>query len=45
MTEPQKRDLEEKPPLLGSWRNVYAVVLGTLLVLVAVFYAITRAYS
>ena len=32
----------EPPPLLGSWRNVYAVVLAVLAVLIALFYALTR---
>lgn len=29
------------PPLLGTWRNLYALVLGELAVLVLVFYALT----
>ena len=33
---------EEPPPLLGSWRNVYAVVLLDLLVVVALLYALAR---
>jgi hypothetical protein len=32
---------EDPPPLLGSWRAIYAVVIGELAALVAVFYAIT----
>ena len=36
--------LDETPPLLGSWRNIYAVVLGTLAVLVIIFWLVTRAY-
>lgn len=35
-------DPVEPPPLLGSWRNVYAVVLVVLAVLIALFYALTR---
>jgi hypothetical protein len=30
------------PPLLGSWRNVYTLVVGVLAVLIALFYALTR---
>ena len=30
------------PPLLGSWSKLYALVLGELLLLVLIFYALTR---
>lgn len=33
---------EEPPPFLGSWRNVYALVLGELAVTALLFYALTR---
>ena len=33
---------EEPPPVLGSWRNVYALILSVLAVLIALFYALTR---
>jgi hypothetical protein len=33
---------EEKPPVLGSWRNVYLLVVSVLFVLIALFYALTR---
>jgi hypothetical protein len=37
------RDQEtEPPPLLLSWRNVYALVVLVLAVLIALFYALTR---
>lgn len=43
---PAKRpELDDAPPLLGSWRNIYLFVLGTLGVLIALFWALTRAYS
>jgi hypothetical protein len=45
MTPPPELREEEPPPVLGSWRNIYALVLGTLAVLVFVFWAITRAYQ
>ena len=32
---------EEPPPLLGSWRALYVVVLAELAVLVLLFYALT----
>ncbi len=43
MSEPDR--LSEDPPLLGSWNRLYALVLGNLVVMVAVFYAITRYYA
>ena len=36
---------EEPPPLLGSWRNLYAAVLANLALLVVVLWLLTRAYS
>ena len=45
VTEPDRTPSpadETPPPLLGTWRNLYLVVLGELAVLVAVFYALTR---
>ena len=35
-------DAEAPPPVLGTWRNVYALILVVLAVLVALFYALTR---
>ena len=35
---------DEPPPLLGSWPRLYALVLGNLAVLVAVFWYITWSY-
>ena len=36
--EPSEDRLDERPPLLGSWTNLYAVVLANLALLVAVFW-------
>lgn len=38
-------EMNDAPPVLGSWRNIYLFVLGTLALLVALFWAITRAYA
>jgi hypothetical protein len=38
-------ELNDAPPVLGSWRNIYLFVLGTLALLVALFWALTRAYA
>lgn len=46
MTEPETRpELDERPPLLGAWRNIYLVVLGNLAALIVLFWAITRAFN
>lgn len=42
---PSRPELNDAPPLLGSWRNIYLFVLGTLVLLVALFWALTRAYA
>lgn len=36
---------EQPPPILKSWRNLYALVLGFLAVLIAVFYLFTKAFE
>lgn len=38
-------ELDDAPPLLGSWRNIYLFVLGSLAVFIALFWALTRVYS
>ncbi len=42
MTEPQPPAPEDPPPLLGSWKNVYALLVVQLAVVVAILYALTR---
>lgn len=39
---PEHDDGLDPPPLLGSWRNVYALVVAVLAVLIALFHALTR---
>jgi hypothetical protein len=36
---------EEKPPILGSWRRLYGVVLLELGVLIVLFYLFTKAFE
>ena len=36
---------DEKPPLLPSWGAWYAVVLGTLALLIVLFYVFTKAFA
>jgi hypothetical protein len=38
-------DVEEPPPVGGSWRALYAAVLVNLSALVALFYLFTRAFG
>lgn len=37
--------IDDQPPILGSWRNLYAAVLLALLAEVALFYWFTRAFA
>ena len=39
---PEPDEPLEPPPLLGSWRNVYVLIVGALAFLIALFYALTR---
>ena len=36
---------EDPPPILGTWRRLYAVVIGWLLVLIAAFYLFARRFT
>jgi len=38
-------DEQEPPPVLGSWRNLYALVLGVLLLQIVLYWLVTRAYA
>lgn len=38
-------ELDDRPPVLGRWRHVYALVLGTLAAYVALFWLLARAYA
>ncbi|WP_426754609.1 hypothetical protein [Myxococcus sp. Y35] len=38
-------ELDDAPPLLGSWRNIYLLVMGTFVVFVAVCWALTEVYA
>ena len=44
MSEPPP-PIDEPPPLLGSWRRLYVLVLGELMLLVLLFHALTRCSS
>jgi hypothetical protein len=36
---------DDKPPILGSWRNLYTAVLLALAVEIALFYVLTRTFA
>jgi len=36
---------DEPPPLLGSWRRIYIIVLCYLVVIIAGFYVFTRVFA
>jgi hypothetical protein len=36
---------DDKPPIGGSWRNLYAAVLLTLALLIVLFTIFTRAFA
>jgi hypothetical protein len=36
---------DDRPPILGTWRNLYAFVLLALAAEVALFYLFTRTFS
>lgn len=45
MQDPTPHDLETPPPVMGTWPRLYALVIGNLALLVAVFWWITRSYA
>ena len=42
---PQKHADDDPPPVLGTWTNVYKFVVVFLAVLIAIFYAFTKAFA
>jgi len=38
-------DQEEKSPILKSWRNIYALVIGVLIVVIISLYIFTQHYK
>lgn len=41
---PDRADTPERPPLFGSWRRWYLVVIGELAVIMAAAYLLTEVY-
>lgn len=46
MTDPDHETppAEEPPPILGSWRNIYLLLAGSLVVQIALYWWLTEAY-
>jgi len=40
-----EKEKEEKPPILGSWRNVYALLIGVLLAVMLLLYLFTQYFK
>ena len=38
-------ELDDVPPVLGTWRNIYLFVMGNLLLLVLLLWGLTRVYA
>ena len=49
MNHPIKPDerthTEERPPVFKSWRGLYLLVLSNLILLIGIFYIVTRIFS
>lgn len=46
MTDTQdQEELDDRPPILGSWSNLYILVLVVHAIIIVLLYLITRAYS
>ena len=43
MEEPEMEN--EKPPILGSWKNLYLLLVGALIIQVLIYYSITISFS
>lgn len=43
-SDPQ-HELDDRAPVLGSWRNIYVLVLGSLVVVIVLFTLLTERYS
>lgn len=41
----EKKLQPDPPPFLGSWKNIYWLLMGNLAVLILLFYLFTRHFS
>lgn len=40
-----KDNVDDKPPFLSSWNKIYLFVIAELIILIALFYLFTEAFS
>jgi len=40
-----KKETAAPPPFLGSWKNIYWLLMGNLAVLIILFYLFTKYFS
>ena len=40
-----KDEPDEKPPIAGSWRALYGLLAGTLVLLILLFYLFTKHFA
>jgi hypothetical protein len=45
MSETRPEQLEDAPPVLGTWRRLYFVVIAWLIFLIAIFYLFARRFA
>lgn len=45
MDSQQPNETEGLPPFIKSWRQMYRIVIGTLLVLMALFYVMMKYFE
>jgi len=45
MDDEKRPELDDAPPVLGSWRNIYGLVLGVLCAIVVALAVITKVYA
>jgi len=45
ITATTEESQEERPPVFSTWRRLYFAVLGNLVLLVVIFYLISRIFS
>lgn len=41
----KEENTEEAPPILGSWKNLYWLVIGNLAFMILLFYLFTEIYK
>ncbi len=45
LPDPTPEQPEDSPPVLGTWRRMYSVVIAWLVFLIAIFYLFARRFA